>query len=128
MNPRQCTRRHDKTAIWLTRERRKCALDLTGLANVNRSGVHPKRRSHRLDRAPLADSRGVGRIADYRYTRDVRRYLLKKLQPFRAYGVLEHDETGGVAAQFRRSRALVPLIPSSHSPIHLEPSVWAPLS
>jgi len=28
----------------------------------------------------------------------------------------------------RRSRALVPLIPSSHSPIHLEPSVWAPLS
>src|SRR5215475_3886830 len=31
-------------------------------------------------------------------------------------------------AQFRRSRALVPLIPSSHSPIHLEPSVWAPLS
>src|SRR5262245_44750514 len=31
-------------------------------------------------------------------------------------------------AQFRRSRALLPLIPSSHSPIHLEPSVWAPLS
>jgi hypothetical protein len=52
-----------------------------------------------LDRAPLAGSRGVGGIANYRYTRDARRYLFKKLQPFRAYGVLEHEETGGVAAR-----------------------------
>ena len=51
MSCRQCARRHDQTAIRHARERGDVALDLAGIAQIDRTDLHSERRRHRLDDA-----------------------------------------------------------------------------
>ena len=55
MNARQRARRHDQAAITGARECRDAALDLAGVAQVDRAYLHAKRRRHGLDDGELAD-------------------------------------------------------------------------
>ena len=61
MNRRQRARRHDQAAIRGAREGRDGALDLAGVAHVDRAHLHPERRRHGLDCAELAESRRLWR-------------------------------------------------------------------
>jgi hypothetical protein len=50
------------------------------------------------DGTELADARRYGGIAKDCHSRHAGRDLLEQLKPFRADGVFEHQEPGGVAA------------------------------
>ena len=92
MNVRQRARRHDQAAIRAARECRDGALDLAGVAHVDRASTPP-----RSDGAtdwiapnwPIPD--GDGRIPNDRRSRHARRDLLEQLQPFPADAVFEHE-------------------------------------
>jgi len=56
MNKRRPTRRHDQPAIRSARESCDGALDLAGVAHVDRIDLHPERRRHGLDHSILAGS------------------------------------------------------------------------
>ena len=58
------------------REGRDGALDLAGVAHVDRVDLHPERRRHGLDDAELADPGGYGGIPKDRHARHARRDLL----------------------------------------------------
>ena len=103
MNDRQSAPRHDQAAIRGAREGRDGALDLAGVAHVDRAQLHPERRRHGLDGAELADPGGYGGIPKDRRSRHARRDLLEQLQPFPAHAVFERDKTGGVAARPRQA-------------------------
>ena len=79
------------------------ALDLAGVAHVDRAHLHPQRRRHGLDRAELAASGGDGGIPQHRRSRHTRCDLFEQLQPFSADAVFELHETGGVAARLRQA-------------------------
>src|SRR5262249_25655079 len=53
---------HRQAAIRDTREGRYGALDLTGVAHVDRAYLHPDRQRHGLDGGKLADSGGAARV------------------------------------------------------------------
>ena len=89
MNERQRARRHDQAAIRSAREGRDGALDLAGVAHVDRAHLHPERRRHGLDRAELPDPGGYGGIPKDRRSRHARRDLLEQFQPFPAHAVFE---------------------------------------
>src|SRR5262245_38933857 len=93
MNHRQHASRHDQAAIRGTRKGRDSALDLTGVAHVDRANVHSERRRHRLGGAELADSLRQGGVSKDRDTRHARRDLLEQLQPFRADTVFKIDKS-----------------------------------
>ena len=95
--------RHDQTAVRCAHGRRDGALDVAGVAQVDRVHLHPERRRHRLDGAQLADHGGDGGIAKHRRARDLRRDLLEQLQPFPADAVFEIGETGDVASRPRQT-------------------------
>ena len=57
MSCRQCAPGHDQAAVGHAREGRDVALDLFGIAGIERCHVHSERRRHRLDRCELAESR-----------------------------------------------------------------------
>jgi hypothetical protein len=61
------------------RECRDRALDLARIVHVDRAQLHPERRRHRLDRAPLARPGGNGGIAQDRNPRHRWRDLLEQL-------------------------------------------------
>ena len=103
MNGRQRARRHDQAAIRYARKCRDVALDLTGVAHVDRSYLDPKRRRHGLDGAELANPDGYGGVPDDCYPLYSRRDLLEQLQPFPADAEFERDEPGGVAARPRQT-------------------------
>ena len=63
MQRRRRARRHDQAAIRRAREGRDGALDLAGVAHVDRADLDPERRRHGLDDAELADPGGCGGIA-----------------------------------------------------------------
>src|SRR5262245_25662672 len=54
---------HDQSAIRGAREGRNGALDLAGVAHVDRADLHPKRRRRSLDDAELAGARRCGEVA-----------------------------------------------------------------
>ena len=89
MNDRRRARRHDQAAIRGARECRDGALDLAGVAHVDRAHLHPERRRHGLDCGELADPGGYGGIPKDRRSRHARRDLLEQLQPFPAHAVFE---------------------------------------
>jgi hypothetical protein len=97
MNLRQRASRQDQAAIRRACEGRDGALDLAGIAYVDWAHLHPKRRRQSLDCGELARSGGQGGIAKDGHSRQARRNLFEQFQPFRARGVFEQDETGGVA-------------------------------
>ena len=89
MNQRQRARRHDQATIRHARERHDAALDLVGIAHVDRGQLYPNEGATAWIAAnwpiPVAIS-GSRRTA----TRvDVRRDLLEQLQPFPARAVFE---------------------------------------
>ena len=84
MNARQRAPRHDQAAIRGAREGRDGALDLAGVAHVDRAHLHPERRRHGLDGAELADPGGYGGIPKDCRSRHAWRDLLEQLQPFSA--------------------------------------------
>src|SRR5262245_60946091 len=89
--------RHDQTAIRGARESRDGALDLTGVAHIDRGYLHPERRRQGLDDAELGGTAWYGGIPKDRHTHHARRDLLEQFQPFPADAVFEIHETGDVA-------------------------------
>ena len=89
MNDRRAARRHDQAAIRGAREGRDGALDLAGIAHVDRAHLHAERRRHGLDSRRTGRSRRRCRIAKDRRARHARRDLLEQLQPFAAQAVFE---------------------------------------
>ena len=85
------------------REGRDGALDLVGVAHVDRGYVHPERRRHGLDCGELADPGGYGWVSKDRHSRHARRDLFEQLQPFPAEAVFERRKAGGVAARPRQA-------------------------
>ncbi len=91
---------HDhQTAVRAARESRNRALDLTGIAHIDRGQFNTERWGHGLDRAELANSRGYGGITYDGDSRQFRHHLFEQLQPFRANAVFEIDKAGRVAAR-----------------------------
>ena len=103
MRARQRARRHDQAAIRGAREGRDGALDLAGVAHIDRAHLHAERRRHGLDDGELADPGGCGRVPKDRRARHARRDLLEQLQPFSRQAVFELHEAGGVAARPRQA-------------------------
>ena len=96
--------RHDQAAIWGTRKCGDVALDLAGLAQVNRAYLQPERGCSGLDGAELPDPGGYGGIPQRGHARDTRRDLLEQFEPFPAQAVFKHQEAGGVATRPRQAR------------------------
>ena len=99
MKYRRRAPRHDQAAIRTLRERRDGALNLAGIARIDRAQLNAQRRRRGLDHAELG---GPGR--DGRFSKDHRpchagRNLLEQLQPFRSDAVFPHEKTGGIAAR-----------------------------
>src|SRR5262245_20099406 len=88
---------HDQTTIRGVRKGFDRALDLPGIAHVDRAHFYADRCCRGLDGAELADTGGAGRIPKHRHPPHVRRELLEQLQPFAAQAVFKYDETSGVA-------------------------------
>jgi hypothetical protein len=63
MNDPRCASRHNQAAIQPACECRDGALDFAGIADVDRSQLHPQRRRHDLDSAELPGPGGDGRIS-----------------------------------------------------------------
>ncbi|HEY5130994.1 MAG TPA: hypothetical protein VIJ35_27510 [Bradyrhizobium sp.] len=103
MKRRGRARRHDQAAIRGAREGRDGALDLAGVAHIDRVHLHPQRRRRGLDCAELAGTGGLGGIPKDRRLRHARHDLLEQLQPFPADAVFESHETRGVAARPRQA-------------------------
>src|SRR5262249_28285657 len=103
MSQRRTARQHNQAAIAGACECRDRALDLAGLARVDRSQFYPKRRRHRLDRAHLTELRGRSRVADHRRSRRAGRDFFEQLQPFSADAIFEHGEPGRIATGARQA-------------------------
>src|SRR6516162_3419689 len=93
----------DKASIRKARKFRDPALDLAGIARVDRNNVDADRSCYRLNDGELPDAGGYGRVpdnpdADGRWHR-----LLEQLQPFRAQAVIELHEAGHIAAGLREA-------------------------
>jgi hypothetical protein len=85
----RCTRRHDQTATRRARKGRKRALNLPGVAHVDRGHLYPERRRHSLDGSQLGVPGGARRIPKNRHPHHTRRDLLEQLQPFPTHAVFE---------------------------------------
>ena len=94
---------HDQSTIWGSREGRDDALDLAGVALVERADLHPERRRHGLNDTELGGAGGCVGIPQDRHSLHAGRDLLEQLQPFSADAVFEKHETGGVAARVRKA-------------------------
>src|SRR4029078_2883256 len=84
------------------REARDVALDLAGIAQVDRAQFHPERLRRRLDRAELPGPRRPEGFPQHRGTPDVVRPFLEQLQPFAADRIFEIGEARDVAARTRQ--------------------------
>src|SRR6266487_7166343 len=60
------------------------AIDLAGIAHIDRAHLNPERRRRRLDGTPLANPGGYGGISNNGCSCHARRDLFEQLQPFRA--------------------------------------------
>src|SRR5262249_49202406 len=89
-------RRQNQTAVGRARECRDGALDLAGVAHIDRVDLHPERRRYGLDDAELDGADGYGGIAKDRHARYTWRDLLEPAQ-----AVFIRHESGGVAARPR---------------------------
>jgi hypothetical protein len=79
------------------------ALDLAGVAHIDRAQLHPERRRHRLERAQLPAPGGYRGIPKDGRSRHAWRNLLEQFQPFPAHAVFEQSKTGGIAARPRQA-------------------------
>ena len=79
--------RHNQASVRGARESRHGALNLSGVAHVDRAHLHPKRWRYGLDRAKLADPGRLPGISNDCGAGYVWRDLLEQLQPFSAQTV-----------------------------------------
>src|SRR5262249_44200131 len=87
-------RRHDQAAVRRARQVSDAALDLAGVARVDRTDLDAEERPHGLDRAQLPAPGRDARIAEDRRAGDAGRNLLEQLEPFSAHAVF--DPTGSL--------------------------------
>src|SRR5262249_22103046 len=92
-----------QTAIRRAREIRYSALDLTGVAQIDRNHLHPERRRDGLYRSELGKLGGIGRIPKDSHPAYVRRDLFEQLQPFPANSVVVNRETGSIGCWAREA-------------------------
>ena len=69
------------------------------VARINGTQVDAERRRNGLNGSKFTDAGEFARIANDRYTRDVRRDLLEEFQPFPADTVFKQQEAGRVTAR-----------------------------
>src|SRR5262245_13290863 len=103
MNVCQPARSHNQSAIPGPRECCNSALDLAGIADIDRTYLHPERRRCGLDHGKLSDAfryRGIAKDSRSRY---LRRNLPEQLQPFCARTILDLSKPRGVAARSRQA-------------------------
>ena len=85
----QRARRDDETSIRRAREGRNRALDLDGVAQVDRSYLHPERRRHGLNDTELGKAGGYAGIPQHGRSRQAWHNLLEQFQPFAADPIFE---------------------------------------
>src|SRR6516164_6465641 len=95
---RRRTPRHDQAATRRARKGRKNALDLVGVAHVDRGHLYLERLRHSLDDTEQGIPGGNARISKNRHPYYTRRDLPEQLQPFPTHGVFDSHKAGGVAA------------------------------
>src|SRR5262249_24363623 len=103
MNDRQRAPCRDQTTVRAPCECRKRALDLAGVAHIDRAQLDCERRRHGLKCAPEANPGRYGGLANDSYSRHAWRNLFEQLQPFRANAVFIRGKTGGVATRPRQT-------------------------
>jgi len=81
------------------REGRDAALDLAGVAHIDRDDLHPQRGRRGLDRGELADPGGYGGIPKDCRSGRAWSNLFKQLQPLCSQAIFERDEPSGVTAR-----------------------------
>ena len=101
---RRGTGGHNQTTIRAAREIRDGTLNLAGVADVYRSGLHPKRGRQRLHCAQQTNSDWQSRIAKNCCSRHTWCNLLKQFQPFPAYAIFDESKSAGVAARSSQAR------------------------
>src|SRR5262249_51272394 len=79
------------------------ALDLDGVAHIDRADLHSERQRHRLDDAELGDCRRICGITKDCHTRYIRSDLFEQLQPLPTHAVFGNHETGDVATRSRQT-------------------------
>src|SRR5262245_31049691 len=94
-------RRHDQAAIRSAGEACDRALDLPGIAGIDRPQLHAERLRHGLNSTELPDAGWIGGIAKYSRSHKPRRDLFQQLQPFSAQAIFENHEPGDIAARPR---------------------------
>src|SRR5262249_50285073 len=77
---------------------RYIALDLAGIAHIDRGHLHAERRRHGLDRGELAEPSGDCGITNDGHSLYARGNLLEYFRPFRSHAVFVTREPGGIAA------------------------------
>src|SRR6516165_12317933 len=103
MNVCQRARCHDQAAVRRACEGRDVALDLAGIAYVDRAHLHTDQWRHGLDGAELTRPGGYGGLPKHGRSRHTGGNLFEQLQPFPAYAVLEQGEPGNIAARPRET-------------------------
>src|SRR5262245_46966812 len=90
--------RHDQTAIRLARECGHGAFDLIAThTSIDWPEFYAKCRCRRLDSNKLADATGIGRFAENRRSRHLRRDFSQQLQPFGPDDVFKRSQPGRIA-------------------------------
>src|SRR5437879_13132204 len=84
MSRYRCARRYDQAAIRSTGEACDRAFDLLGIVSVDRPQLHAERLRRSPSSAELSDAGWIGGIAEDGGSRNPRRDLLQKFQPFPA--------------------------------------------
>ena len=103
MNCRRRASGYYQATIGTRSEHRDAALDLAGIAHVDRTQFHPKRRRHGLDCPELRGSSRDGRVSKDRHSRRARRNLFEQLQPFPAEGIFKAGKASDVTTWPRKA-------------------------
>src|SRR5262249_1342161 len=83
----------------VARQTSDAALDLAGVARVDRTDLDAEERPHGLDRAQLPAPGRDARIAEDRRAGDAGRNLLEQLEPFSAHAVFDAGKPRRIAAR-----------------------------
>ena len=93
MNGRQPAPRHDQPAIRPRAKARDGALNIAGVAHVDRGTSTPNEGRPSLDGGKLAGPGSYGRVSKDCCSRNVRSDLFEQFQTFRAEAILEHSQS-----------------------------------
>src|SRR5262245_40281000 len=100
---RPSTARHDQAAVRGACEGRDTALDLSGIAYIDRSDFDAELRCNCLNDGELADSGTTGGITKHCRSCHAWRNLLEQFQPFTGQAVLKLHEACDIATWPRKT-------------------------